>query len=666
MDLEQRTVVTADTGKPTDTRRDGLVIQPSESFSSKAYIKSLDIYNEIYRRSIEDPEKFWGELAEQLDWYKKCDTVLIENFAEGEHEWFVGGKLNVSYNCLDRHLGTWRKNKAALIWEGDNGETKTLTYQELHHKVCKFANVLKAHGVNKGDRVVIYLPMILELPIAMLACARIGAIHSVVFGGFSAEALQDRLLDCGATLLICADGYYRGGKIIKSKESADQALEYCPQVKDVIVVRRCDIEVMIKPGRDYWWEDEINTEGISPHCEPEIMDSEDPLFILYTSGSTGKPKGVLHTQAGYLLYTLQTFKWIFDIREEDTYWCTADIGWITGHSYIVYGPLANGSTSLLFEGVPTYPHPDRFWDIVEKYRVNIFYTAPTALRSLMREGDTWPDKHDLSSLRLLGSVGEPINPKTWMWYYEKVGKDRCPIVDTWWQTETGGILITPLPGATLLKPGSATLPFPGIEPVILRDDGTVADINEEGQLVFKRPWPGLMRRVFGEPERFKNSYFVQFPGVYTSGDGARVDEDGYYWITGRIDDVINVSGHRIGTAEVESALVAHPSVAEAAVVGMPHEIKGQGIYAFVTLKVGMAKTDNLKKELVTHVRRIIGPIATPDRIQFADALPKTRSGKIMRRMLTKIASGNITDLGDTSTLADPSVVDTLVKTAAPG
>jgi acetyl-CoA synthetase len=637
------------------------VFAPSEEIRQKAYIKSLEEYKQIYQRSIDDPEGFWVEPAEQLDWFKKWDKVMVEDFKEAKHEWFVGGKLNVSYNCLDRHLNTWRKNKAALIWEGDGGESETLTYQRLYYQVSKFANVLKKHGVNKGDRVAIYLPMIPELPIAMLACARIGAIHSVVFGGFSAEALRDRILDCGAKMLICADGYYRGGRIIRSKDNPDIALKACPDVKKVIVVKRANIGINMQPGRDYWWHDEMVAEDIKPYCEPEVMDAEDPLFILYTSGSTGKPKGVLHTQAGYLLFAYQTFKWIFDVKEEDTFWCTADIGWITGHSYIVYGPLAFGATSLVFEGVPTYPHPDRFWDIVEKYGVNIFYTAPTALRSIMREGDEWPNKHDLSSLRILGSVGEPINPEAWMWYYNVIGKSRCPIVDTWWQTETGGILITPLPGATPLKPGSATLPFPGVEPTVLRENGSVAQVNEGGYLVIKRPWPGLMRRVYGEPERFKNTYFVQFPGVYNTGDGARVDEDGYYWLMGRIDDVINVSGHRLGTAEVESALVSHDKVAEAAVVGMPHEIKGQGIYAFVTLNVGVEKSDALKKELVTHVRNEIGPIATPDKIQFADGLPKTRSGKIMRRILTKIAAGNSQDLGDTSTLADPSVVETLVK-----
>ncbi len=636
-------------------------IYPPDELAKNAYIRSMDEYKEIYQRSIDDPEGFWAEMAEQLDWFKKWDKVLVENFAEGQHQWFVGGKLNVCYNCLDRHLTTWRKNKAALIWEGDAGDTKSLTYQELYYHVCKFANVLKKFGVKKGDRITIYLPMILELPIAILACARIGAIHSVVFGGFSADALRDRMLDCESTLLICADGYYRGGKVIHSKNSADEAMAACSEVKNAIVVKRADIEVNMEEGRDHWWHDEINARDIEPHCEPEVMDAEDPLFILYTSGSTGKPKGVLHTQAGYLLYTYQTTKWVFDIKDEDTYWCTADIGWVTGHSYIVYGPLALGATSLVFEGVPSYPHPGRFWEIIEKHRVNIFYTAPTAIRAIMREGDEWPRKHDLSSLRILGTVGEPINPEVWMWYYTTIGQGRCPVIDTWWQTETGGHVITPLPGAGPTKPGSASLPFPGIVPAVLRENGTETDVNEGGYLVIKRPWPGLMRGVYGDPKRFKETYFLRFPGAYTAGDGARVDEDGFYWLMGRIDDVINVAGHRIGTAEVESALVSHDAVAEAAVVGMPHEIKGQGIYAFVTLKIGVEKSDELKKELKTHVRKEIGPIATPDAIQFADGLPKTRSGKIMRRILSKIAAGNTEDLGDTSTLADPSVVTTLVK-----
>jgi len=639
------------------------VFKPSEEVVKQAYIKSMDEYKKLFKRSLDDPEGFWGEMAEQLDWYKKWDKVLVEDFKEAKHEWFVGGKLNVCYNCVDRHLKTWRKNKAALIWEGDIGDSKTLTYQQLYYEVCKFANVLKKLGVKKGDRVSIYLPMIPELAIAMLACARIGAIHSVIFGGFSAEALRDRIQDCESKILICIDGYYRGGRVIKSIDNAAAALEQCPDVKDVIVVKRANNEVTMKAGRDRWWHEEMAAVDIKAYCEPEPMDAEDPLFILYTSGSTGKPKGVLHTQAGYLLFCYQTFKWIFDVKEEDTFWCTADIGWVTGHSYIVYGPLAFGNSSIIFEGVPTYPQPDRFWEIVEKYQVNIFYTAPTALRSIMREGDEWPNKRDLSSLRILGTVGEPINPEAWMWYYNVIGKGKRPIVDTWWQTETGGILITPLPGAIALKPGSATLPFPGVDAAVIREDGSPADVNEGGYLVIRKPWPGLMRRVYGEPERFKNTYFIQYPGVYTTGDGARVDEDGYFWLMGRIDDVINVSGHRIGTAEVESALVSHNKVAEAAVVGMPHDLKGQGIYAFVTLNVGVELSDTLKKELVTHVRKEIGPIASPDKIQFADGLPKTRSGKIMRRILTKIAAGDVDNLGDITTLADPSVVDTLVKGA---
>ena len=646
--------------KITSMMAENRIFKPSEEISKDAYIKSFDEYKKMYQRSIEDPEGFWGEMAEQLDWYKKWDKVQVNDFANAKHEWFVGGKLNVSYNCLDRHIKTTRKNKAALVWEGDIGDTKTLTYQQLYYEVCKFANVLKKHGVKKGDRVSIYLPMIVELPIVMLACARIGAIHSVIFGGFSADALRDRIIDCGSKLLVCADGYYRSGKIIRSKDNADQALTECPDVKTCIVVKRANVDIPMKEGRDLWWDDVMAADDIKATCEPEQMDSEDPLFILYTSGSTGKPKGVLHTQAGYLLYVSQTFKYIFDVKEADTFWCTADIGWVTGHSYIVYGPLAQGATSIMFEGVPSYPRPDRFWEIVEKYQVNIFYTAPTALRSIMREGDDWVNKHDLSCLRILGSVGEPINPEAWMWYYNVIGKGKCPIMDTWWQTETGGVLITGIPGATPLKPGSAGFPFFGVQPEILKEDGKKAGVNEGGWLVIKQPWPGLMRRVYGDDERFKNTYFVQFPGVYTTGDGCRIDEDGFYWLMGRIDDVINVSGHRIGTAEVESALVSHEKVAEAAVVGMPHDLKGQGIYAYVTLNTGVEKSDGLKKELVTHVRKEIGPIASPDKIQFADALPKTRSGKIMRRILTKIAAGNINELGDTSTLADPSVVQVLV------
>ena len=642
-----------------DERR---VFPPSKQMSQGAYIKSMEEYHKLYDESLKDPEGFWSRLAGDLEWFKTWDKVMVDDFANAHHEWFVGGKLNVAYNCLDRHLTGGRKDKVAIIWEGEpEGEVKTYTYQQLFEEVCRFANVLKKQGVKKGDRVSIYLPMIPELPIAMLACARIGAIHSVVFGGFSAEALRDRILDAGATVLICCDGYYRSGRVVNSKANADEAMAQCPGVRRAIVAQRIGDEVTMQDGRDTWWHEEMAAKDISSSCEAEQLDSEDPLFILYTSGSTGKPKGVLHTQAGYLLYTLETFKYIFDYKDEDIFWCTADIGWVTGHSYIVYGPLAAGATSVMFEGVPTFPDSGRFWDIVQKYKVSIFYTAPTALRALMREGDEWPNKHDLSSLRVLGSVGEPINPEAWMWYYQVIGKERCPILDTWWQTETGGILITPLPGATPLKPGSATFPFFGVEPEILRENGQPAEVNEGGYLVIKRPWPGLMRGVYGDPDRFRDTYFVQFPEVYFTGDGARRDEDGYFWLMGRVDDVLNVSGHRIGTAEVESALVSHELVAEAAVVGYPHDLKGQGIYAFVTLKVGVDKSDELKKTLVAHVRKEIGPIASPDKIHFADALPKTRSGKIMRRILRKIAEGDIGNLGDVTTLADPSVVDDLVK-----
>jgi acetyl-CoA synthetase len=637
------------------------VFKPSKELSQQAYIKSMAQYNKIYRKSIDDPEGFWGEMAEELDWFKKWDKVLVQDFSDAKHQWFVGGKLNVSYNCLDRHLTGPRKNKAAFIWEGDIGDTKTLTYQQLYYEVNKFANVLKKLGVKKGDRVSIYLPMIVELPIAMLACARIGAIHSVVFGAFSGDALRDRMNDCASSVLVCSDGYYRSGKTINSKDNADDALKSCPTIKKVVVVKRAGIPIKMEAGRDLWYHDLMNDTELPKYCKPEECDAEDPLFILYTSGSTGKPKGVLHTQAGYLLYTALTFKYVMDYKDQDTYFCTADIGWITGHSYNCYGTLANGATMVLFEGVPTYPNPDRFWELIEKYRVSIFYTAPTALRSLMRDGDAWPNKHDLSSLRILATVGEPINPEAWMWYYNVIGKAKCPIIDTYWQTETGGFVLTPFPGATPIKPGSATMPFFGIDPAIIREDGSPCDVNEGGYLVIKKPWPGLMRSVYGDASRFKKTYFERFPGVYTTGDGARKDEDGYYWLMGRIDDVIKVSGHRIGTAEVESAFVSHPKVAEAAVVGMPHPIKGEGIYAFVTLKTGVEKTEELKKELVAWVRKQIGPLASPDKIQFADGLPKTRSGKIMRRILTRISAGDIANMGDTSTLADPSVVDTLVK-----
>jgi len=639
------------------------VFPPPKKFTEKAAIKSMEEYKKLYERSINDPEGFWSELSDQLHWFKKWDKLREYDFTEKpEVRHFIGGKINVSYNCLDRHLTTSRKNKAAIIWQGEpDEEVVTYTYQQLHYEVCRFANVLKKHGIKKGDTVTIYLPMIPELAVAMLACVRIGAIHSIVFGGFSAEALRDRIQDCNSKLLITADGYWRNGKHIHSIRNADAAMKECPSIEKAIIVRRFDTDIPMQPSRDYWWHEEMEADDISAECKPEPMDADAPLFILYTSGSTGKPKGILHTQAGYLLHTYQTMKWVFDIKDEDTYWCTADIGWVTGHSYIVYGPLANGATSLMFEGVPTYPAPDRFWQIVEKFAVNVFYTAPTAIRALMREGEEWPKERDLSSLRLLGSVGEPINPEAWMWYHLNIGREKCPIVDTWWQTETGGILIAPLPGATPTKPGSATLPFPGVEPVILRNDGTEAGVNEGGWLCIKKPWPGMMRSLWGDPERFKATYFSRFPGYYTSGDGARKDEDGYYWFMGRIDDVINVSGHRIGTAEVESSLVSHPMVAEAAVVGKPHKIKGQAIYAFVTLNSNEKPNEELEKELKIHVRRHIGAIATPEVVQFADGLPKTRSGKIMRRILVKIASGDVSNLGDTSTLADPSVVETLVS-----
>ncbi len=641
------------------------VFEVSKTIQKDAYINSMAQYEAMYKESLEKPDVFWGRLAEQfLCWEKKWDKVFEwEDKAQAKFKWFSGGKLNVSVNCLDRQIKTWRKNKAALIWEGDEpGTDRTLTYLDLYREVNKFANVLKKHGVKKGDRVAVYLGMIPELPITMLACARIGAVHSVVFGGFSADALRDRVLDSQCKALVTADAGYRGSRTVPLKAGADAALEGAKCVEKVIVVNRANQKVAMKEGRDFWWHEEMKK--AEPFCEPEVMDAEDPLFILYTSGSTGKPKGVLHTTAGYLLYVAATLKWCFDVKDEDTWWCTADIGWVTGHSYIVYGPLCIGATSVMFEGVPSYPDPGRFWDVAQKFHVNQFYTAPTAIRALMREGNEWPRKYDLSSIRVLGSVGEPINPEAWMWYHENIGRDDVPIVDTFWQTETGGFVITPLPGAMKLKPGSATRPFFGVECEVLRKDGSRCGENEGGSLVMLRPWPGLMRTVYGDHERFIQQYWQMFPGKYNTGDGARVDKDGYFWLMGRIDDVINVSGHRLGTAEVESALVAHPSVAESAVVGMPHDLKGQGIYAFVTLKTGVAPTEELKKELAKHVRKEIGPIATPDKIQFADALPKTRSGKIMRRILRKIAEGRVGELGDTTTLADPAVVDALVKGAA--
>ncbi len=636
---------------------------PSKEISEKAHIGNMEDYETMYKKSIEDPEGFWGEIAEKnISWFKKWDKVLEYDFHKPEIKWFSGGKLNASYNCLDRHLEAGRKDKTAILWEADDGSNRIYTYEQLHLQVNRFANVLKKYGVAKGDRIAIYMPMIPELAIAMLACARVGAIHSITFGGFSSQALRDRINDCGAKLVITSDMSVRGGKNVPLKANADEALKECPTVETMIVVKHVG-DIDMKAGRDIWWHEEMAAGDIEDFCKPEEMDAEDPLFILYTSGSTGKPKGVLHTTGGYMVYTNLTFKYVFDYHEDDIWFCTADIGWVTGHSYIVYGPLSEGATSIMFEGVPTYPDPGRFWEMCDKHKVTQIYTAPTVIRALMRFGEEWPNKYDLSSLRVLGSVGEPINPEAWMWYYKNVGREKLPIVDTWWQTETGGILITPLPGAMTLKPGSANRPFFGVSPKIVKQDGSPAGVNEGGYLLIDKPWPGMIRGTYGDPEqkRVKEVYFSQFPGTYMSGDGARIDEDGDYWLLGRIDDVINISGHRLGTAEVESALVSHESVAEAAVVGYPHDIKGEGIYVYVTLKEGQEATDDLKKALVAHIRKEIGPIATPDKMQFAPGLPKTRSGKIMRRILRKIAQGAVDELGDTSTLADPSVVDNLVK-----
>jgi acetyl-CoA synthetase len=620
---------------------------PPQEFKKNANINDPRIY-EIAAR---DPEAFWAKAAEELDWFKKWEKVL--EWDPPWAKWFIGGKLNASYNCIDRHLKTWRRNKAAIIFEGEPGDERVLTYQDLHREVCKFANVLKKLGIKKGDRVAIYLPMIPELPIAMLACARIGAVHSVVFGGFSAEALRDRINDAQAKLLITADGGWRRGHVVPLKKNADEALKQTPSIKNVIVVRRVGDDTLTLKPSEFWWHELMRDAPLD--CPPEPMDSEDMLFILYTSGTTGKPKGVVHTTGGYLVGTALTHKWIFDIKDEDVYWCTADIGWVTGHSYIVYGPLANGTTTLMFEGVPDYPDKDRFWAIVEKYRVTILYTAPTAIRTFMRWGEEYPNRHDLSSLRLLGSVGEPINPEAWMWYYRVIGKERCPIVDTWWQTETGHILITPLPGISTLKPGSANRPFPGIEAAVLDESGTPIPPGQgAGYLVITKPWPGMLRTLYGDPERYKQAYWSKFPGVYLTGDGCKIDKDGDFWLLGRIDDVLNVSGHRISTMEVESALVDHPAVAEAAVIGKSHEIKGQAVSAFVTLRAGYKPSPSLADELKQHVAKKIGPIARPDDIFFTAELPKTRSGKIMRRLLRDIAEGRA--LGDTTTLADPTVI----------
>ncbi len=629
----------------------------------KSYIPSRELYEKMYKESIEDPKGFWAkEARKRLSWFKDFDDDKVMDWSFGDDlhvKFFEGGKLNVSYNCLDRHLET-KKNKAAIIFEGnDPNDWKVYTYYDMYREVNKFANVLKKLGIKKGDRVSIYLPMIPELAITMLACTRIGAIHSIVFGGFSSDALKDRIQDCGAKVVITCDGTYRGAKAVPQKANADKAVEVCPTVEKQIVVNRTGLDVPMKEGRDLWYE--ALMEEAPLYCEPEPMDAEDILFILYTSGSTGKPKGVYHTTGGYLLFASMTQQLAFDVRDEDNYWCTADIGWVTGHSYVVYGPLTNGHSSILFEGVPSYPGYDRFWAVIEKYGVNNFYTAPTAIRAIAKEGDSWVDKHDLSSLRVLGSVGEPLNPEAWWWYYNKIGGGRCTIADTWWQTETGGHMILPLPGAIDIKPAKAMVPFFGVVPALLEEDQKVVEGAGRGALCIKVAWPGMLRGIWGDEKLFSKNYFSQFPGYYFSGDGAERDADGDYRITGRVDDVINVSGHRMSTAEVEAALTAHPDVAEAAVVGFPHEIKGQGIFAYVTLNTGVEPSEDIRKALVAHVRKEIGPIASPDVIQWADGLPKTRSGKIMRRVLRKVAARDFTDFGDTSTLADPSVVDELVE-----
>ena len=647
---------------------------PPQNLSTNAHVPSIDAYGKQYEKSIADPEAFWVEIANTFHWYKKWDNVRSYNYNIDNGpisiKWFEGARTNITYNCIDRHLAS-RGDQVAILWEGNEpGEDAKLTYSELHEQVCKFANVLKSRGVKKGDCVSIYMPMIPELAIAMLACARIGAVHSIVFGGFSAEALADRIVDSACQIVLTTDGMFRGDRPMERKQPADEAIALANSrmgnisVHTCIVVQRVGedsgIACPMREGRDLWWHEAMSEADADCPCEE--MDAEDPLFILYTSGSTGKPKGVQHNVGGYMVYTGYTHKNVFDYQDGDIYFCAADIGWITGHSYIIYGPLSNAATTIMFESTPVYPDPGRYWQVIDKYKVNQFYTAPTAIRALTREGDEWPAKYDLSSLKILGTVGEPINPEAWQWYHRNIGRERCPIVDTWWQTETGGILISPLPGATPTKPGSATCPLYGIKPVVLEpESGKIVEGNGvDGVLAISEPWPGQMRTVYGDHKRFEETYFQQYKGFYFTGDGCRRDEDGYYWITGRVDDVINISGHRMGTAEVESALVSHGKVAEAAVVGFPHEIKGQGIYAYVTLNVGEAYTDDLKAELVQQVRTEIGPIATPDVIHWAPGLPKTRSGKIMRRILRKIAEDDTSDLGDTSTLADPTVVDDLL------
>jgi len=627
------------------------VFKPSEEFSQRAHIKSLDEYERIYGEAEADPESFWAKVAKELHWFKPWDEVL--EWEAPWAKWFVGGQINISYNCLDRHVATWRKNKAALIWEGEPGEVRTLTYQQLLSEVCKFANVLKSLGIKKGDRIAIYMGMTPELAIALLACARIGATHSVVFGGFSANALVDRINDAQAVAVITQDGSYRRGAEVPLKNTVDEALPSCPSIKSVVVYKRTGSQVKMESGRDHWWHELM---ADSPdYCEAEHLDSEHPLFILYTSGTTGKPKGVVHTTGGYSVGVYLTSRWVFDLKDEDTYFCTADIGWVTGHSYVVYGLLQNGATSLMYEGAPNWPEPDRFWQIIERHKVNIFYTAPTAIRSFMKWGERWPRRYSMESLRLLGSVGEPINPEAWMWYHEVIGRGRCPIVDTWWQTETGMIMITPLPGAIAAKPGSATRPFPGVVPDVVDREGKPVPAGSGGYLVIKKPWPAMFRTIYGDPNRYVKQYWSEIPGIYFTGDGARRDADGYFWVMGRVDDVINVSGHRLSTMEVESALVGHPKVAEAAVVGRHDDIKGQAIAAFVTLESGNPPTDELKNELKQWVTKEIGSLARPDDIRFAEILPKTRSGKIMRRLLREIAGGGEVK-GDTTTLEDFSAL----------
>ncbi|RME04009.1 MAG: acetate--CoA ligase [Planctomycetota bacterium] len=628
---------------------------PPKEFSSQAYIPNLDEYQKLYRRSIEDPTAFWSEWAQKLLlWDTPFKEVLRWNppFAQ----WFLGGQLNASTNCLDRHLDTWRKNKAAIVWEGEPGEERVLTYQDLHRQVCQLANVLLEKGVKPGDRIAIYMPMVPEAVVAMLACARIGAVHSVIFGGFSAQALADRIQDAQACAVITADGGWRRGKVVQLKQNVDEALKQCPSVRFCLVLQRTKNSLDMQKERDFWWHETV---PYAPHhCPSQPFDAEHPLFILYTSGTTGKPKGILHTTGGYLVGTTLSAKWIFDLKEEDTYWCTADIGWVTGHSYVVYGILSNGGTTLMYEGAPNHPQPDRFWQIIEKYKVNIFYTAPTAIRAFMKWGDQWPKKHDLSSLRLLGTVGEPINPEAWIWYHKVIGGEKCPIVDTWWQTETGAIMISPLPGAIATKPGSATLPFMGVDLEIIDGEGKAVPRGQGGFLVIKKPWPSMLRTIYGDKERYKKQYWSQKEGCYFTGDSAKQDEDGYFWIMGRVDDVLNVSGHRLGTMEIESALVSHPAVSEAAVVGFPHEIKGEGIAAFLTLTEGTQKSKALEQELKDHVSKEIGAIAKPDILRFCEALPKTRSGKIMRRLLRDIAAGKA-EVGDITTLENKEVLEKL-------